>query len=167
MRTIEQKLYTIKELDEKAQQNALNNMDIELFWCDEWMESLKVFCDKYDIELCDWSYDIDGVIIKYNVEYLEHGLGFMVDEKYFEDITNESCPFTGYIGDEALIDPIRKLQETGSKKRIDVLKECLESWKEQFYQDIEHQQTDKYKIEHLEVNEVEFYEDGEVYTGDK
>lgn len=167
MRTETIEIFTFEELSEKAKQTAIENFreHQELFWGDEWIESLKLFCDKFGIELCDWSYGFyEGARISYNIEYLEYGIDFTFDHETLKRMgLEEECPFTGYCADEDLLARIRTIKEGENPLRINILQACLNSWLAGFNADIESQQSDDYIADHISANEYEFTIDGNRY----
>lgn len=158
-------IYTFDELSDEAKSTARNEYrkDQEIFWGDEWIKSLHEFCNMFDIELCHWEYGFyTGVKIYTNIEYLEYGIDYMfTSETIAEYGLNKDCPFTGYCGDEDLLQPLRNIKEP--VQRVEVLQDCLNKWQDDFNADIEYQQSDNYIDEHMTTNDYEFYQDGSTY----
>ncbi len=160
MRTETINILTFDELDEQGKECALDwyRDGQEIHWGDEWIESLKRFCDEFGIELCHWEYGTHGVTINTNIEYLDYGQDATINKYEGED-----CPFTGYCGDETLLYHLRKLEQPAD--RIETLQLCLDEWVKDFNEDIDYQCGDEYAIDHINANEYEFTEDGLVYHG--
>ena len=76
-----------------------------------------------------------------------------------------SCPFTGYCMDEDLLEPVFKFMALplNSVTYEDLLNDCIESWLSAAVKDLEYQESDEFIGEHLEANEYEFTEDGELF----
>ena len=84
-----------------------------------------------------------------------------------------SCPFTGYCGDEDLLDPLRKFLAEGFKADearpvtqrstlTDLLDDCVRSWLKSFEEDYEYQHTLECFKEMAETDGWEFTENGEI-----
>lgn len=82
--------------------------------------------------------------------------------KYKHSLLDGECFFTGFCGDEDLIDPIREfmLKPTEKTSFADLLSACLESWLVAVRRDYESQQEDEYIAEYLTANEYEYLENG-------
>lgn len=83
----------------------------------------------------------------------------------WEEPTKEnSCPFTGYCGDESFLDPIREfLRRPDNETTLyELAKKATESWAEGWRMDMASQRSDEYLYEHFLVNGYEFTEDGEL-----
>ena len=160
-------IYQFEELSDEAKKNAFEwyRNGQEIHWGDEWIDSLKSFCKKFDIELCDWSYGFyEGARISTNIEYLEYGKDYTFNHETLKRMgIGDDCPFTGFCADEDLLAPIRAIKEGENPLRIDILQECLDSWLSGFNADIESQQSDEYIADHIIANEYEFTIDGKRY----
>jgi hypothetical protein len=84
-----------------------------------------------------------------------------------------SCPFTGYCGDEDLLDPLRKFLAEGFKADeakaeaqrstlADLLDDCVSSWLRAYAADDEDQQTLEHFKDMATANGWEFDESGEI-----
>ncbi len=160
-------IYNFEDLPDEGKAKAIENFksNQELFWGDEWIDSLKIFCDKFGVELCDWSYGFyEGARISTNIEYFEYGKDYTFDHETLKRIgLDKECPFTGYCADEDLLAPIRAITEGENPLRIDILQDCLDSWLSGFNADIESQQSDEYITDYIILNEYEFTIDGKRY----
>ena len=142
--------YRFDELSDNAKDEAREwyREGQEIVWGDEWIESLNVFCKHFDVKLNNWSYSLyDCPTIDYTVSN---------PDELFENTVDLSgnCPFTGYCGDESLLDPLRK--DTEGKDRQTVIDECIDSWVDDLYSDIKHQLSDEYIDENIVINEYDF-----------
>jgi hypothetical protein len=84
---------------------------------------------------------------------------------------SSSCPFTGYCGDEDLLDPLRKFLAEGFRADearpvtqrstlVDLLDDCVNSWIKAYYVDYEDQQTLNHFKDMATANGWEFGETG-------
>lgn len=72
-----------------------------------------------------------------------------------------SCPFTGFCGDEDLLDPIWKfLEKPDGTTFEELIGECMDSLTKSVVADMEYQESFEYFEEHCSGNEYEFTEDG-------
>lgn len=72
------------------------------------------------------------------------------------------CPLTGYCGDMDLIQPILDFVKQPNERvtLLDLLSDCLESFRIAWQHDLEYQLSDEYIRETIEANGYEFYADG-------
>lgn len=71
------------------------------------------------------------------------------------------CPFTGFCGDEDLLDPIKDfIDHPKDITLIELLEECLNFWMKTVISDMEQQDSEEFISEHFDANEYEFDEDG-------
>jgi hypothetical protein len=157
-------------------------------WAEEWRDTLKRAADAFSVEAGDWSVDVYGrrgtyanLRVRDDDVYGRRGTTYAnlrvrdddVAElagvrawKYlrahYADAIAEDCPFTGYCGDESLLAPLRAfLARPNTTSTVqDIMDECASAWAYGWRDDIEHQFSDEYVVDDLEVNEREFYEDG-------
>jgi len=180
--TTTRKIYEFGELNEEAKQVAIaghrqSSWDCQMFIActgKDMINSLKAFCDHFDIEILDYSlgayshsyctakhrYDDDigemkGVRVwKYlvNNDYLNEGL-----------LAGE-CPFTGLCFDESLLDGIREfMQKPISDWTIqDLIDDCLNRFTTSYIEAEEYEDSDASIIELIEINEYEFTDGGEL-----
>ena len=75
------------------------------------------------------------------------------------------CPFTGYCGDMDLLNPILKFlaKPDNNMTFTDLLDSCIDSFVKAVEDDCKYQESLQYFIEHAEVNNFEFTEDGKFY----
>ena len=99
-------------------------------------------------------------------EYKKRATGYGYKRRSRVLFQKTSCPLTGYCGDESILGPLREFidgPEIFEKTFIELLESCLDSWAEDFKNDIEYQDSDEFISQELEENEVCFLEDGTVW----
>lgn len=179
MRTIETKLYKYTELSEEAQERARNDRRSASWygdaWEGEWRDTLKHAADAFSVEAGDWSvglYQPSYASLRVRdeaVAELEGVRAWKYLRANYADAIGErgSCPFTGYCGDEDLLDPLRNFLERPNTTNTvqDILDECAHAWATAWRADMEYQHSDEYVAEDLTDNDYEFTEDGELYRG--
>ena len=150
----------------------------------------------YDIEYPSEISDLSVTGIRLRTWILNHWDWFFTAKKHYnvpkrEDMLNRtknrarkwhnarlveeesSCPFTGYCGDEDLLDPLRKFLAEGFKADearpvtqrstlTDLLDDCVRSWLKSFEEDYEYQHTLECFKEMAETDGWEFTENGEI-----
>lgn len=87
---------------------------------------------------------------------------WIVNQSGWTAYCNGDCPFTGYCGDEPLMDPIREFiaRPTQGTTLADLLGECVHRWAIEWRNDMECQCEDESLIDAIEANEYEFTADG-------
>lgn len=188
MKTIN--IYTFDELTEDVKQSVIENYrnnNFEFFWSDEWVESLKKSLKAFDITLKNYSIDfacsahsnvsfqsediheLKGIRLrKYLLNNYEHIFySFKPYGKYpykrrskIFKIEN-SCPFTGYCGDESFLQPFRQfLKKPDNRTFSDLITEAIETVLQDIENDYDYQNSDEYIAEHLTCNNYEYTESG-------
>jgi len=176
MRTEETKIYKFEELSEEAKDRALEDWCAFLFdsgfaWADEYFDSIKEGIKAFDCDLKDWSIDwLDENRSSVKVSAWETGedeeerdLEAILTDDYKEKIFSEGgCPFTGFCGDEDFLDPIRDFLKKPDKETTmeELMRDCAYSVRVQAKISAKEQMTEEYFIDHAEVNNFEFTEDG-------
>lgn len=170
-------VYTFEELSDEAKQKAIEtyrNSEHGFFWQNEWQDSLDAFCKEFGLDWKSWDIyqgiemqqgadefpDVYGSKLKWHLNRFhlkkknEHG----------RKMLDGHCYFTGFCGDEDILDPIRKFMK--DKKATDTFHDlmyaCLQSWLSAVRADYESQQEDDYIKEHLIVNDYTFFENGNI-----
>lgn len=169
-RTVEITLYKLDELDEAVQQRVIEGWryNDSFPWADEWRDSLDAFADRAPIKIRDWEigYRSNGVTfdIDEDVANLSGMTAYrwLVQEGWEQITRNQDCPFTGYCGDENLLDAIRAgLANPSSISSLrDLFAEALNDWAEAFEADLDHWNSEEAIREDIEANDYEFHEDG-------
>lgn len=156
MRTIEISLYKFSELSESAKESACAEYraNMEFVWCEESEESLQAFCRKFEIKF-------------YNNGICAHGNSHWKLSEYdnsnfrkmkLKDFEREDYP-TGYCLDATMsIEFYDEFKRTGDAMHAFYM--AIQAGVSAFEKDLEHQLSDEYIGELLEVNEYEFDEDG-------
>jgi hypothetical protein len=172
--------YKFDELDPKVQAKVIERWRYNdtFFWADEWRDSLKAFADHAPLTIRDWNVGYPGTYVDFIIHEDDNygdGLGTMSGVRAWKwlmnngwgDLANpkdtrKSCPFTGYCGDETLLDAIRTaLANPATITSLrDVFAECLSDWAEGFEQDYDHWHSEECIREEIEANGYEFYDDG-------
>lgn len=148
---------------------------------DDYMNTLRGFCNHYDLTLADWSVDAlghRGEFVKIEVSSdLEEMAGVRL-WKYLQrhyatyrcQYTGETeatldgnCPFTGMCYDESSLDPMREfMRKPDSRTWRELADDCVSSLITALHRDGEYRYSDEALREDCEANEYEFYEDGSV-----
>jgi hypothetical protein len=139
----------------------------------------------YSYSYIDWSYDnsdfepeeLKGLRLRtwlinnWVNRYLEKGKYYSTSFKngtykfrHSKIIKVIDCPFTGVCYDYDIIQPIVDFIEKPDHNTnlMDILNDCLESWRIAFIKEMEWQDSDEYIIDMIEANEYEFTEDGDM-----
>ena len=76
-----------------------------------------------------------------------------------------SCPFTGFVGDMDIIDPVTKfIKSPDNNISLDcIIRECFDSFIKAYCAEMESQDSDEYIIDTIEANDYDFTEDGSIY----
>jgi hypothetical protein len=160
------KLFSFSELSDEAKEKAIEHWrDIErdFAWAGEWQDSLDEFCKVFPIEWAEWD--------------IYHGISYkMICDDEISELSDvrlsiylqnydigDDCPFTGFCGDEDILEPMRDfLKKPDDRDFESLLYECLQSWLSGMRKDYEYQLSDEYISETLEINEYDFNENGEM-----
>lgn len=175
MRTCNVTLYKYNELDERAQERARDAArNAGWFgdaWEGEWRDSLDKAQHALPFRVVDWSVGLGShsfarVSVEDDVAELAGARAwkYLQNNGIAEAIGEDgACPFTGYCGDESLLDPLRAflLRPHPRTTLGELFQDCADSWVRAWLADMEYQLSDEYVAEHLEVNEYEYTEDGE------
>ena len=174
MRTETIKLYIFAELSESAQDWAIQGyraLDDEIPWADEWRESLLKACEFFGLNCRDWSVSARGNSYC-DVSMFSDSIGELVGVRAWKwlranyDRELESCPFTGYCGDEVFLKPFRDFLErpTMGLSLDELFGDCASSWVQGWVDDMEYQSSDECIREYLlNADYLEFLASGEQY----
>lgn len=169
-RTIELMAYSFDELDPKVQAKVIERWreGDTFFWADEWRDSLKAFCDHAPLRVRDWNIGYPRTHVDFEMD--EDTIGDLSGVRAWKWLMNNGwanlakgdCPFTGYCGDENLLDAIRTALAYPSKitSLRSVFAECLSDWAQAFEQDYDYWYSEEVIREDIEANGYEFYDDG-------
>jgi len=176
MRIIEEKIFTFDELSDDAKEVARqwfrDGIEGGGSWASEWRESAEEASKFLPFEITNWSVGDRGQFVKIRVKeenveemsgvrlwkWLQANNGFNLGVDPFA-----SCPFTGYCGDESILDPIRAFlkRPNASTTGRELFQACADSWADAWSNDIDYQLSDESIDENILANEYEFYENGE------
>ena len=172
-RTVEITLYKFDELEERVQQRVIDGWraDDQFFWGDEWQDSLNAFEKIAPITIRDWQVGYPGTFVSF---YMDDDLDDLSGDEArdwliqngWDALANpgerKSCPFTGYIGDESLLDAIRAgLANPSSISSLrDLFSEALHDWAKAFERDLDYWHSEEAIREDIEANDYEFHANG-------
>lgn len=181
-----------EDAKEKAVEH-FQSLDGIYVWGEDNVESLKGFArwinGKHDYSISLWGDSWAKVKVEgdYEIEISENEfemldcadmrgedlLNFLKEKHYFQNkysdgwftLENSSCPFTGYCGDEDLLDPMREyIKNPDSETTLqELVNKCCERWVKSYVQDWEFAYSEEGIIELIEANEYQFTENGELY----
>lgn len=102
-----------------------------------------------------------------NPHYTEggHAPKGALKDRHSKVMFDTSCPLTGYCMDDDILDPIYKFLrgEDLTLTFEELIQDCFHSWIRACNNDVEHQNSDEYISENLEINEYDFTENGKQY----
>jgi hypothetical protein len=169
-RVLEVTVYKLDELDADVQQRVISNWrdGDQFFWSDEWRDSLDAFAKIAPLTIRNWEvgYRSNGVTFDMdeNVADLSgvRAWKWLVNNGWAKLATGQDCPFTGYCGDEDLLDAIRAaIANPASITSLrDVFADALHDWAKAFERDIDHWGSEEAIREDIEANEYEFNANG-------
>jgi hypothetical protein len=155
MRTETIEVFQFDELSDDAKEKARywSRSNVDFFWCEEGIDSIKTFCNHFGVRLTTWNV-APYANPDYSAEYFNsHFRGMKL-----KDFKRDYMP-TGYCLDYDLwMTFYDQFKATGSAKKA--FDDAL--WKGfiGLRNDMENQLSDEYIDEHLIINEYEFTEDG-------
>jgi len=177
MKTITTNIYTFNELNKEAQSKAIENWrnneeDYYPLWSDA-EKTMKAFAREVGIDIVDYSIDYDSTsrsYIKYDfcsdLELLNGKILAKELRVLMSDYITDPFKLTGYFLDQEIMRPIQDYC-TGiadiNTHASDVIDMCLDAFIKAVIDDAESLNTDEAIKETLEVNEYEFYENGNIY----
>lgn len=169
-------VYTFNELEADVQQRIISHWrnGEHFYWSDEWQESLNAFAKLAPLTIRNWEvgYRSNGVTFDMDQDD-NYGDGiadmsgvrawkWLVNNGWAKLAAGQDCPFTGYCGDESLLDPIRDALANPDAIRSlrDVFNDALQAWAWAFECDINHWHSAEAIGEDIDANGYEFYADG-------
>ena len=175
-RVLEITVYTFDELDADVQQNVISRWrDGDHFhWESEWRDSLDAFAKLAPLTVRNWEVGYGGTFVTFNMDEDDNygdGIADMSGVRAWKWLVNngwaklaagQDCPFTGYCGDETLLDAIRKAlaNPAAITSLRDVFNDALQSWAWAFESDINHWHNEEAIREDIEANGYEFNANG-------
>jgi hypothetical protein len=175
-RVLEVTVYKLDELDAAMQQRVISNWrDGGQFpWSEEWRYSLDAFAKIAPLTVRNWEvgYRSNGVTFDMDRDD-NYGDGiaemsgvrawkWLINNCWAKLAAGQDCPFTGYCGDEDLLDAIRAaIANPASITSLrDVFADALHDWAKAFERDIDHWGSEEAIREDIEANEYEFNANG-------
>ncbi len=181
MKAITINLYEFDELSEEAKQVACKHVREEWHdfypWHNDNQKSLKEFA-KFLGGKATWNIQMSGYDGPSNAQitdlpnYLVDNDPYRSEDSYtFEDWLRDNsttiegdCPFTGYMADEDLLQPMREyLKDPADHTMEQLIQEGCDRWVKNYVADWENCYTDEYISDFLIANEYEFTQHGEFY----
>jgi len=178
-RPIETYAYKFDELPPETQARIIERWrdNDTFFWADEWKDSLDAFVRHAPLKVKDYSIGYPGTYVTFEMDddavsdlagvrawkwLMNNGWADLANPKPTKKNPHPSCPFTGYCGDENLLDAIRKALAYPSKitSLQSVFASCLSDWAKAFEADYDHWYSEEAIREDIEANGYEFYDDG-------
>lgn len=169
MRTKEVNVYTFTELSPRAQQRAIESrrrcIADDMPWCDEWRQSLEEFAKLAPITVRKWDTSRKDISITVddNVSTLQGvRLWKWLHNSGFASAIAKDCPFTGYCGDEAILDSIRDFLRAPTTHTTgeDLFTDAAQDWVYAFANDMDYQLSDDGISQDLTDLGEEFDRDG-------
>ena len=160
MHTVEVSIYTFEELDDRAKENARDWWrSVEEFpWFAEYKDSLKAFCDKFNIQIKDYCLSADYRASVDTDVMPSHFRGLKL-----KDVKRDEMP-TGFCADCSLMFEFYDVfKKTGDAKYA--FQQAIEQFLIDLRNDIESTYEDEYIDEMLTANQYEFTEVGQRWTG--
>jgi hypothetical protein len=169
-RTIEVTVYKLDELDVAMQQRVIEGWRAgdQFFWEDEWRDSLHAFAKLAPIKVRDWSVGYGGTYVTFDMDDDIADLSgvraykWLVNNGWAKLAAGQDCPFTGYCGDENLLDAIRTA--IGNPASIsslrDVFADALHGWAKGFEADLDYWHSEEAVREDIDANGYEFNANG-------
>lgn len=158
MRIVEEKIYQFSELDDSGKESARewfkDGMDYP--WWKDSFESVKVFCNHFDIKIKDYS------IGAFSPSYLDTDAeNHSFRGLKLKNFNREHTP-TGYCLDCTLWETFYDTWKETSDP-LEAFNQAIEKAVKDIQSDMEYQYSDESVDEMLIINEYEFTEDGKRY----
>jgi hypothetical protein len=156
MRTENIILYSFTELDKKAQQKARDWYwtNIEFGWYNEYLKSIKGFCQLFDIKLED--YHLSG---DYHAEIKTNAAKVHFADLSPVKVDKLSDDFTGYYADGVLTDSFRQ-NYSKHQDGLKAFKYAMDKVLRAIRDDVKHHYSDECIVETCDINGWEFTEVG-------
>ena len=153
-------LYKYEELSPKAQEKALEThqrLNVEFAWEYDWQQSLEKCLQHFDLRINH----------RESLEFLNDALEHLKGIRLWKfinacyTIPEESCPFTGYCGDDSFLHPVRKflLRPDTDTTGYELFRDCLYSWQQDVEGDHEYQLSE----DNLKELDYDFLESGQLF----
>lgn len=156
MKTITINVYAFYELSESAKQKARDKYLTEYHeysWLNEGKDSLKSFCEYFNVDLKDYS------VSPCSYSYVETNASNQNFRGVKLKTINRDYMPTGYCMDCSLwITFYDVFKATGNA--LQAFNEAIDQWVKDMISDMKYQDSDEYIDEHMTINEYEFDEKG-------
>ena len=175
-RTACKEVFKFNELSDKAKEKArewARSIDDLYAWGQENSDSLKGFAEHFNLSKLDWDITLWGNSRATGKvpEELESLQGVRLwkwlqnSGKLRGDLLAGNSPFTGYVFDENLLDPIRAFikKPNVSTTYQGLIDDCLSEWVKAYISDWEYAYSDEGIDDFLIANEYEFEKNGKRY----
>lgn len=154
-------IYDFNELSQAAKEKAhiehLSGPYFDYAWLNESLESVKAFCDLFDVKMTNYSLDTYGFsYIDTDVDN-DNFRGFKLSDCF----PNDHC-LTGYYLDYGLLSVFNEVfKETGNANGA--FDSAIEQAVKEIVSDMEYQESIEYFAENAAANEWQFLESGEYW----
>lgn len=157
MKTKTINIYSFSELSDDAKENARQwwRNGIDFAWGGESLDSIKKFCEVFNLTLKDWSVGPYS-----SPDYTTDATNANFRGKKLNQFTRDAMP-TGYCLDcDLYVTFYDTFKKTGDAKQAfeDALYQAFKSWRD----DMEYQLSDESVDEMLSINGYEFDESGDI-----
>jgi hypothetical protein len=169
-RVLEITVYKLDELDAEVQQRVISRWreGDTFFWSDEWAQSLDAFAKIAPLTIRNWEIGYRGNGVTFDMDENVADLSgvrawkWLVNNGWAKLAAGQDCPFTGYCGDEDLLDAIRTaIANPASITSLrDVFADALHDWAKAFERDIDHWGSEEAIREDIDANGYEFNANG-------
>ena len=163
-----------------------------LSWSDEWQDSLNEFKKLFSfLTVKEWRMGSGGDYINFNLDFdpysfeRDEQIKALSGVRAFKWLRNnshefvswakpckrgkrkeitiyDSCPLTGYCGDESLLEPLREFMRNPDAKQSieDIFYSCLNGWLSDYAKDYDYWLSEESIREDIACNDCEFLIDG-------
>ena len=158
MRAIQIQLYKLNELDDDAQEKAIERFRDGMscdFWADEGLDSIKAFCSEFNVTLTHWSVGAYS-----HIEFKTDATNRNFRGVKLSSIDKDAMP-TGYCVDSDIRYKFHdEFTQTGDA--LYAFNEAVEAGFKSIRADMEYQLSDEAIRETIECNDYEFTADGKL-----
>lgn len=169
-RTVEITLYQFDELDQRAQEMIISHWrnNDQFHWQEEWRDSLDAFARIAPITIRDWSVGYRDTYVTFDMNDEIADLAgndaaqWLIDHGWQKLSQGQDCPFTGYCGDESLLDAIRTAlaNPAAISSLQSVFDDALQDWARAFEADVDYWHSEEAIREDIAASGYEFHANG-------
>lgn len=159
MRIIEKEVFKYSELEDSAKQRAREWFsDFGYSWTDESMDSIKAFCDHYNVQITDYC------ICPYRASFINTD----AENSHFRGLTFKQVEAekdlmpTGYCIDCDLFQTMYESMRDNGGNALQAFRDAIEAGLNAMIADMEYQDSEEYISEMMAANDYEFDEMGRV-----